>query len=189
MRTNLNSLHELSVDYLRRCKFQELMRQRCDVGRQSSTRRAPAIFVVTMELARARFAHRSPRQAPKLGGRRAAPVHKVCMYMSNVNGYDEFCKELASLAATRLLGRTIDRSTIALAFHEALSEIRRADTPTTECDEGQPMQDGPDPAPVEMPSEIANILGWHSGHADMTIKRCEREAHRVVTEQQLFGAS
>jgi hypothetical protein len=168
--------------------MQQLTRQRCDVGRQSSTRRAPGIFVVTMDLAHARFAHRSPRQAPKWG--EGAPRQFTrCVYMSNVNEYDEFYRELASLSATRLLGRTIDRSTIALAFHEALLEICRADTPTTESDEGQPMHDEPDPAPVEMPSEIANILGWHSGHADITINRCEREAHRVVTERQLFGAS
>jgi hypothetical protein len=110
--------------------------------------------------------------------------------MSNVNEYDQFCRELASLAAKRLLGRTVDRTTVALAFHEALLEIRRAGTLTTGSDEGQPlMQDEPDAAPVETPSEIANILGWHVDNADMTIDRCEREAHRVATEQQLFGAS
>ena len=118
---------------------------------------------------------------------RRASSHGV--RMSNVNEYDQFCRELASLAAKRLLGRTIDRATVALAFHEALQEIRRAANPTTEKDRGRPMQGEPDPAPVEMPSEIANILGWHADHADMTIIRCEKEAHRVATEQQLFDAS
>ncbi len=100
---------------------------------------------------------------------RRASSHGVCM--SNVNEYGLFCRELASLAAKRLLGRTVDRATIASAFHEALLEIRRADTP------------------VEMPSEVANIIGWHADHADMTINRCEREAHRIDIEHQLFDAS
>src|SRR5690348_7308691 len=109
--------------------------------------------------------------------------------MSNVNEYDQFCRELASLAAKRLLGRTVDRATVALAFHEAFLEIRRAATPIMESDGGRPMQDEPDQAPVEMPSEIASILGWHADHADVTIIRCEKEAHRVAAEQRLFGAS
>jgi hypothetical protein len=142
--------------------------------------RAPPIVTVRLSVSAASNLRRGRKV-------RRASSHGVCM--SNVNEYDQFCRELASLAAKRLLGRTVDRATVALAFHEALLEIRRADTPMTESHEGRPKQDEPDAAPVEMPSEIANILGWHADHADMTIIRCEKEAHRIATEQQLFGAS
>jgi hypothetical protein len=107
--------------------------------------------------------------------------------MSNADEYDHFCRELASLAAKRLIGRTIDRAMIAAAFHEALLELRGADATTTQRDERQPVQAGS--LPVGMPSEVADILGWHADQDGKAIERFEKEARRIAIEHERFGES
>jgi hypothetical protein len=114
-----------------------------------------------------------------------ASSHGVCM--SNADEYDHFCRELASLAAKRLIGRTIDRAIIAAAFHEALLELRGADLTTTQHEEGRSVQEEAGSVPVSMPSEVADILGWHADQDGKAIERFEKEARRIAIEQQRFG--
>jgi hypothetical protein len=109
--------------------------------------------------------------------------------MSNADEYDQFCRELASLAAKRLVARTINRATIAVAFHEALLELRGADATTTQRDERRPVQEEAGSIPVKMPAEVADILGWHADQEGKAIERFEKEARRIATEQQYFGRS
>jgi hypothetical protein len=95
----------------------------------------------------------------------------VCA-MSNVDEYDQFCRELASLAAKRLVGRTINRATIAAAFHEALLELRGADATITQRNEPRPVQEEAGSIPVKIPSEVADI----PDQGDKAIQRLDSES-------------
>jgi hypothetical protein len=96
--------------------------------------------------------------------------------MSTADEYDQFCRELASLAAKRLVGQTVKRAAIAAAFHEALLEICKTDA----VEELRP-------APAAMPSEVADILGWHADQGGKAIERFESQARQIDIEQYLFG--
>ncbi len=121
-------------------------------------------------------------------GRKVCRASSHGVYMSNADEYDHFCRELASLAAKRLIGRTIDRAMIAAAFHEALLELRGADA-TTQRDERRPVQEEAGSVPVGMPSEVADILGWHADQDGKAIERFEKEARRIAIEHERFGES
>jgi hypothetical protein len=132
--------------------------------------------MTTKELACAplvcRFARQSPAACDLRWEKKVRRAASLGVCMSNADEYEQFCRELASLAAKRLVGQTIDRATLAAAFHEALLEMRGADTTTTQRNEPRPVQEEAGSVPVKIPSEVADI----PAPDDKAIQRLESES-------------
>jgi hypothetical protein len=77
----------------------------------------------------------------------------------------------------------MDRATLTQAFQEALLEIRGCDATTTKDEPRAGHEDGSS-ARIRMPSDIADILGWHAEQGSKAIERFEREGQQIAIEQR-----